>query len=92
MHRYSPRHSHHYSHRTPRIAIAAAAVAMAALCIATLVGAPAALDGNQAAAALAGNATPPTQVAIVPGRIDVVGLRPAVAELADASMKRTGRP
>jgi hypothetical protein len=70
MNRYQP--------DTPRFAFALAALALTALTISLAVVAPARLDSLSAdASVLAANrkAQAPTEVAIVPSRIDVIGIR-----------------
>ena len=70
MNRYQP--------DTPRFAFALAALALTALTISLAIVAPASLDSRNAdAGTLAANrkAPTPTEVAIVPSRIDVIGIR-----------------
>ncbi len=73
-----------YESETPRLAIAMAAFALSALTIGTMVVVPAQFDERLAPTdtvlAIGPAAAHPVEVAIVPARVDVVGVRePAIA-------------
>jgi len=72
-----------YQTSTPRALSAVAAVVLAALTLGLLVVAPASLDAVDRGGRTQAHATPPvvpTEVAIIPARIDVIGVRePEVA-------------
>ena len=64
MNRYQP--------SAPRAAFAAAAIALTVLTVGIAVIAPAKIDSRETAATFAARSAP-TEVAIIPGRIDVIG-------------------
>ncbi len=76
-----------YQTRTPRLAFATVAVALTAITVALTVVAPARFDAADAPRLALRNGSAPTEVAIVPARIEVVGVRNP--ELAAA---RSGSP
>jgi len=76
--------------KTPRVAFGFAAIALSALTFGIAVVAPSTSNASRpdvATLAATAAATGATQVAIVPGRIDVVGVRPAT--VADARSPAT---
>lgn len=79
MNRYDP--------STPRKRLAVCALAMSALTVALLVGAPAQMSAPRTDAAAVATAQPvprdPTLVVIEPSRIDVVGVRENVVGVTD---------
>ena len=82
-----------YQSNTPRALVALAAIAMTALTFGLTVGAPASVD-HANPATIARKASPaPIEVAIIPSRIEVIGVRAqSVASENDAPAKRSDRP
>ena len=81
-----------YSSNPPRALAALAALAMTALTFGLTVGAPASVDHANLAAARKGSPAP-IEVAIIPSRIEVIGVRAqSVASENDAPAKRSDRP
>jgi len=80
-----------YESETPRLAIALAAFALSALTIGAMAVAPAQFDARLAPTdtvlAIGPAAARPVEVAIVPARIDVVGVRePGIASARESSV------
>ena len=75
-----------YEPRTPRAAIALAALLMSVLTAALLVVAPARMDASPDAATVLAKSRdkPATEVTIDPGRIDVAGIRETTRTVARA--------
>ena len=75
MNRYEP--------KTPRAAFAIAALALSAITMGVMVGAPASVTAD---ASVLASYKPATEVRISPARIDVIATRDQVITVADASL------
>jgi hypothetical protein len=82
-----------YESNTPRAAFALAAIAMTALTFGLAVSVPASVDHANLATAARKASRAPTEVAIIPSRIEVIGVREqSVAVEHEAPVKRSDRP